>query len=65
MLGNTPSRNTTVPLTKGEKFAVVIKLTTLGGGYPVPMHEWISGYDDSATDSKRRELCKSRRSHAE
>ena len=33
----TESLSTTVPLTKGEKFAVVIKFTTPGDGNPVPV----------------------------
>lgn len=40
--------NTTVPLTKGETFAVVIKFATPGDNSPVPIQKWVPGYDDAA-----------------
>jgi len=47
----TESLSTTVPLTKGEKFAVVIKFTTPGGGNPVPVQYKESGWDDNAPNA--------------
>jgi C1A family cysteine protease len=47
----TESLNTTVPLTKGEKFAVVVKFTTPGDNDPVPVQYKESGYDDNAPNA--------------
>jgi C1A family cysteine protease len=47
----TESLSTTVPLTKGEKFAVVIKFTTPGDGNPVPVQYKESGWDDNAPNA--------------
>jgi len=47
----TESLNTTVPLTKGEKFAVVVKFTTPGDNDPVPVQHKESGYDDNAPNA--------------
>jgi C1A family cysteine protease len=46
----TESLSTTVPLTKGETFAVVIKFTTLGHGNPVPV-QLQSGDDSKAPNA--------------
>jgi C1A family cysteine protease len=46
----TESLSTTVPLTKGEKFAVVIKFTTPGYGNPVPVQQR-SGDDSKAPNA--------------
>jgi len=40
--------NTTVPLTRGETFSVVIKFTTPDDDKPVPAQKKIRGYDDAA-----------------
>jgi hypothetical protein len=47
----TESLSTTVPLTKGEKFAVVVKFTTPGDNDPVPVQYKESGYDDNAPNA--------------
>ena len=47
----TESLNTTVPLTKGEKFAVVVKFTTPGDNDPVPVQYKESGWDDNAPNA--------------
>ena len=47
----TESLSTTVPLTKGEKFAVVVKFTTPGDNDPVPIQYKESGYDDNAPNA--------------
>jgi C1A family cysteine protease len=39
--------STTVPLTKGEKFAVVVKFTTPGDNDPVPVQQRVGGTDDN------------------
>jgi len=36
----------TVPLAKGQRFSVVIKFTTPGDGYPIPIQTWLSGFND-------------------
>ena len=46
----TENLSTTVPLTKGETFAVVIKFTTLGHGNPVPVQQ-LSGDDSKAPNA--------------
>ena len=38
-----------IPLTKGDDFAVVVKFTTPGYNYPIPIEYPISGYSDGAT----------------
>jgi C1A family cysteine protease len=43
----TESLSTTVPLTKGEKFAVVVKFTTPGDDQPVPVQQRVGGTDDN------------------
>ncbi len=47
----TESLSTTVPLTKGEKFAVVVKFTTPGDNDPVPVQYKESGWDDNAPNA--------------
>jgi hypothetical protein len=47
----TESLSTTVPLTNGEKFAVVVKFTTPGDNDPVPVQYKESGYDDNAPNA--------------
>jgi C1A family cysteine protease len=47
----TESLSTTVPLTKGEKFAVVVKFTTPGDNDPVPVQYKEAGYDDNAPNA--------------
>ncbi len=42
---------TPVPITTGQKFSVVVKLTTPGYGYPVPLERPYSGYSSIATAS--------------
>ncbi len=39
------------PLTSGEKFSVVVKLTTPGYNYPVPVEQPIKGYSSQATSN--------------
>lgn len=41
----TKALSTTVPLTNGQKFSVVIKFTTPGDGYPVPCTDYVSGFN--------------------
>ncbi len=41
--------NSFVPLTSGQKFSVVVKLTTPGYNYPIPVEQPISGYSGQAT----------------
>jgi hypothetical protein len=38
---------TTVPITNGQKFSVVIQFTTPGDGYPIPAQTWIPGFNDA------------------
>jgi C1A family cysteine protease len=38
---------TTVAITNGQKFSVVIKFTTPGDGYPVPLQTWIPYFNDA------------------
>jgi C1A family cysteine protease len=40
---------TLVPVAAGERFSVVVKLTTPGYNYPVPVELPLQGYSDSAT----------------
>jgi len=40
-----------VPLTSGQKFSIVVKLTTPGYNYPVPVEYSYSGYSSNATAS--------------
>ena len=47
----TESLSTTVPLTKGEKFAVVVKFTTPGDDNPVPVQYKEPGTDDNAPNA--------------
>jgi C1A family cysteine protease len=42
---------TTVPLTAGHKFSVVIKITTPGNNQPIPVEYAMPGYSSSATAS--------------
>ena len=46
---HTISLNPPVPLTSGQKFSIVVKLTTPGYSYPVPVEEPITGYSSQAT----------------
>ncbi len=46
---HTISLNPPIPLTSGEKFSVVVRLTTPGYNYPVPLEESIPGYSSQAT----------------
>lgn len=46
---HTISLNVPVALTSGEKFSIVVKLTTPGFNYPVPVEEPIPGYSSQAT----------------
>jgi C1A family cysteine protease/fibronectin type 3 domain-containing protein len=46
---HTISLNLSVPLTSGEKFSIVVKLTTPGFNYPAPVEEPIAGYSSRAT----------------
>ncbi len=46
---HTISLNLPVPLTSGEKFSIVVKLTTPGFNYPVPIEKPIAGYSSQAT----------------
>ncbi|MGA9078627.1 MAG: lectin like domain-containing protein [Halobacteriota archaeon] len=39
--------NTTVPLTAGQKFSVVIKITTPGSNYPIPVESTLQGYSSA------------------
>lgn len=48
-----------VQLTAGEKFAVVVKLTTSGYGYPVALEYPYSGYSSDATASPGQSYCSS------
>jgi C1A family cysteine protease len=41
--------NSTLPLQPGAKFSIVIKLTTPGYNYPIPMENPIYGYSSKAT----------------
>jgi C1A family cysteine protease len=41
--------NTTVPITAGHKFSVVIEITTPGSNYPIPVENTQAGYSSSAT----------------
>ena len=47
----TENLTTTVPLTNGERFAVVVKFTTPGWNYAVPIQIRDSGYDDNAPNA--------------
>jgi C1A family cysteine protease len=47
----TESLSTTVPLTNGERFAVVVKFTTPGDGNPVPVQSRETGWDDNAPNA--------------
>jgi len=40
-----------VPLSSGQKFSVVVKFTTPGYGWPIPVEDYYPGYTDSATAS--------------
>ena len=46
---HTISLNPSVPLISGQKFSVVVKLTTPGFNYPVPVEEPIANYSSQAT----------------
>ncbi len=46
---HTLSLNSPVSITSGQKFSVVVKLTTPGYNYPVPLEEPIAGYSSQAT----------------
>jgi C1A family cysteine protease len=46
---HTISLNLPVPLTAGQKFSIVVKLTTPGYNYPIPIEEPIIGYSSQAT----------------
>jgi C1A family cysteine protease len=41
--------NSSIPLTSGQRFSVVVKLTTPGYTYPIPMEYPIPGYSSLAT----------------
>ncbi len=43
--------SSTVPITKGQRFSIVLKLTTPGYGYPHAMEYAYSGYSSQATAS--------------
>jgi hypothetical protein len=45
--------NSPVPVTAGQRFSVVVKMTTLGYNYPMPIESAIGGYSSSATASGR------------
>ena len=47
----TASLGKMIPLTSGHKFSVVIKFTTPGYNYPVPVSDLIQGYDSSVTNA--------------
>jgi C1A family cysteine protease len=47
----TENLSTTVPLTNGETFAVVIKFATPGDNNPVPVQQRVSGTDDNAPNA--------------
>jgi hypothetical protein len=47
----TENLTTTVPLTSGETFAVVVQFTTPGWYYPVPLQYKESGYNDQAPNA--------------
>jgi C1A family cysteine protease len=47
----TESLSTTVPLTNGERFAVVVEFTTPGDGNPVPVQSREAGWDDNAPNA--------------
>ena len=47
----TENLSTTVPLTNGERFAVVVKFTTPRDDNPVPVQYRESGYDDNAPNA--------------
>jgi len=46
---HTVSLNTKVPLSNGQKFTVVIMMTTSGYNYPIPVESPESGYSSGAT----------------
>jgi hypothetical protein len=46
---HTISLNSSVPLTSGQKFSIVMKLTTPGYNYPVPIEEPFTDYSSQAT----------------
>lgn len=41
--------DSTLPLTAGQKFSVVVKLTTSGYIYPIPVEDYYGGYSSGAT----------------
>ena len=46
---HTVKLSTVVPLTDGHKFSVVVKLTTPGRNFPIPVEERQKGYSSAAT----------------
>ncbi len=46
---NTVSIDPPIPLIAGQKFSVVVKLTTPGYNYPAPIEDRITGYSSKAT----------------
>jgi len=48
-----------VPLSAGQAFSIVFKLTTPGYGYPIPMEYPISGYSTGAAASPGQSFCSS------
>jgi C1A family cysteine protease/phosphodiesterase/alkaline phosphatase D-like protein len=48
---NTVTLSSPVAITAGQKFSVVVKLTTPGYNYPVPVEYAVSGYSSKATAS--------------
>lgn len=48
---HTVKLNSAVPLTSGKKFAVIIKMTTSGYGYQIPVEDVYTGYSSDATAS--------------
>ena len=46
---HTISLNSPVPLISGQKFSIVMKLTTPGYNYPIPIEEPFTGYSSQAT----------------
>ncbi|MEQ8155637.1 MAG: lectin like domain-containing protein, partial [Clostridiaceae bacterium] len=51
--------NSTETLTAGKNFAVIVKLTTPGYGYPIPVERSIPGYSDAASSNSGESFCSS------
>ncbi|MHC1681730.1 MAG: lectin like domain-containing protein [Clostridiaceae bacterium] len=46
---NTVNFSNVVPITKGKKFAVIVKITSPGVNYPIPVEYAVRGYSSKAT----------------